>query len=244
MQFVADPGFLVALAVLLGVDIARGGQIGEHLIEVLRGLPFEARRLGFWPFLVLARASALARRLSAIGRRRIPLIVVRLRLDRLLARLDLGRVARDHADDAPAERALDQRRVHLVGQIALRKLREGAGKGSFRRHLRASFPTENATQRPVDIEALDQSGGGRNAQHRLGDESPGEGAAIVRRAAGASGRFGNEGLEADHVEGRDEPPERFGHRVDFLAKPRKQIALDVVPARFHSVERIVGHCCC
>src|SRR5271166_2971157 len=84
---------------------------------------------------------------------------------------------------------LDQRRVHLVGQIALRKLREGAGKGGFRRHLRASFPTENATQRLVDIEALDQSGGGRNAQHRLGDESPGEGAAIVRRAAGASGRF-------------------------------------------------------
>src|SRR5208337_1077819 len=110
-----------------------------------------------------ARASALARRLSAIGRRRILLFVVRLRLDRLLARLDLGGVARDHADDAPAERALDQRRVHLVGQIALGKLREGAGKGSFRRHLRASFPTENATQRLVDIEALDQSGGGRNS---------------------------------------------------------------------------------
>ena len=67
MQFVADPGFLVALAVRLGADIARGGQIGEHLIEVLRGLPFAPRRLGFWPFLVLARASALARRLSAIG---------------------------------------------------------------------------------------------------------------------------------------------------------------------------------
>src|SRR5208337_2157593 len=76
MQFVADPGFLVALAVLLGADIARGGQVGEHLIEVLRGLPFEAGRLGFWPFLVLARASALARRLSAIGRRRILLFVV------------------------------------------------------------------------------------------------------------------------------------------------------------------------
>ena len=27
---------------LLGADIARGGQIGEHLIEVLGGLPFEA----------------------------------------------------------------------------------------------------------------------------------------------------------------------------------------------------------
>jgi hypothetical protein len=77
----------------------------------------------------------------------------------------------------------------------------------------------------------------------LATKAFGEGAAIARRAAGASGRFGNEGLEADHVEGRDEPPERFGHRGDFLAKPRKQIALDMVPARFHSVERIVGHCC-
>ena len=72
--------------------------------------------------------------------------------------------------------------------------------------------------------------------------------ARTRRSLGgrpaASGRFGNEVLEADHVEGGDEPPERFGHRVDFLAKPRKQIALDVVPAPFHRVERIVGHCCC
>ena len=35
-------------------------------------------------------------------------------------RLDDGRVVQRHvhADDAPAERALDQRRVHLVGQIA------------------------------------------------------------------------------------------------------------------------------
>src|SRR5208337_628836 len=202
VQFVPGPGFFVALAVFLGADVAGGGQVGEHLAEVLRDLPLETRRLRLWPLFVLARASALTRRLSAIGWRRILLFVVRLRLDRLLARLDLGGVARDHADDAPAERALNQRRVHLAGQIALRKLREGAGKGSFRRHLRASFPTENATQRLVDIEALDQSGGGRNAQHRLGDESPGEGAAIVRRATGASGRFGNEGLEADHVNRR------------------------------------------
>ena len=70
--------------------------------------------------------------------------------------------------------------------------------------LARSFPTENATQRLVDIEALDQSGGGRNAQHRLGDESPGEGAAIVRRAAGLGAV--ERSLEADHVEGRDEPP--------------------------------------
>ena len=49
MQFVADPGFLVALAVFLGADIARGGQIGEHLIDGLRGLPFEPRPLEPYP---------------------------------------------------------------------------------------------------------------------------------------------------------------------------------------------------
>ena len=85
--------------------------------------------------------------------------------------------------------------------------------------------------------------GGWNAEHGLGDEGPGQGAAILGRAAGASRRIGNEGLEADHVENRDEPPEQFGHRLDFLAKPRKQRALDVAPAGFHGVERI-GHVYC
>ena len=222
MQLVADPGLLVALAVFLGADIAGFGQFGEHLVDVLRGLPLQTRRLGLWPLFVFARASALARRLSAVGRRIVLLVVGFFR--RLLARLDLGGVAGDHADDASAERALDQRRVHLVGQIALRELRKGARKRGFRGHLRASLPTEDAPQRLVDGEAFDQSGGGGNAQHCLGDEGPGEGAPILGRAAGAARRFGNEGFEADHVEGRDETPQRFGHRVDFLAQPRKQRA--------------------
>src|SRR5580692_12432073 len=110
MQFVAVPGFLVALAVFLAADIARGGQLGEHLTETLRGLPFESRRFGFGSVLILARASALARRRGAIRRRRIVVVVVRLLLGRLLARLDFGGVARDHADDAAAERTRDQRR--------------------------------------------------------------------------------------------------------------------------------------
>jgi hypothetical protein len=38
--------------------------------------------------------------------------------------------------------------------------------------------------------------------------------------------------------------ERFGDRVNFLAQPRKQRALDVVPARLHGVERIVCHARC
>src|SRR5208283_4840802 len=241
VQLVADPGLLVALAVFLGADVAGGGQFGEHLVDGLRGLPLEPRRLGLRPWLVLARASALARRLSGGGRRRIVLPVVGLFRRRLLARLDLGGVAGDHADDAPAERALDQRRVHLVRKIALRELRESARERGFRRHLRASLPTENVTQRLVDGETLDQGGGGGNAQHRLGDEGSGEGAPILGRAAGAARRLGNEGFEADHVQGRDEAPERLGHRIDFLAQPREKGTLDMAPAGFHGVERIVGH---
>src|SRR5271154_1291726 len=87
MQFVAVPGFLVALAVFLAADIARGGQLGEHLTEILRGLPFEPRRFGFGSVPILARASALARRRGAIRRRRIVVVFVRLLLGRLLPRL-------------------------------------------------------------------------------------------------------------------------------------------------------------
>src|SRR5208283_4408799 len=78
VQLVADPGLLVALAVCLGADVAGGGQFGEHLVDGLRGLPLEPRRLGLRPGLVRARASALARRLSGGGRRRIVLPVVGL----------------------------------------------------------------------------------------------------------------------------------------------------------------------
>ena len=226
MQLVADPGLLVALAVFLGADVAGGGQLGEHLVDGLRGLPLQPRRLGLWPLLVLARASALARRLSAIGRR-IVLLVVGLVRRRLLARLDLGGVSGDHADDAPAQRALDQRCVHFVGQIAMRELREGARERGFRGHLRASLPTEDTPQRLVDGEAFDQSGRGGNAQHRLGDEGPGEGAPILGRAAGAAWWIRNESFEADHIECRDETPERLGQRIDLLAQPRKQGALDM-----------------
>src|SRR5208283_1327030 len=205
MQLVADPRLLVALAVSLGADIAGGGEIGEHLSDVLRRLPFETRRLRFWPFLVLARASTLLLGLGAGGRRRRVVLVFLVFIDRLLARLDFGGVARDDANDAAADRAFDERRVHSVGQITLRELGKGVGKGGFGGNLRAPLPTNDPAQRLVDREALDERSRGGNAQHDLGDESPRQGAAILGRPAGGSRWFGNEGLEADHVENSDRP---------------------------------------
>ncbi len=45
VEFVPGPGLFVALAVFLAADVAGGGQVGEHLAEVLRDLPLE-RRVG------------------------------------------------------------------------------------------------------------------------------------------------------------------------------------------------------
>ena len=89
MEFVPGPGLFVALAVFLAADVAGGGQVGEHLAEVLHDLPLETRRLQLRPLFVLAWTSALAQRRGIIGRRQIVFAVVGLVLDRLLARFDL-----------------------------------------------------------------------------------------------------------------------------------------------------------
>src|ERR1019366_2858992 len=128
--------------------------------------------------------------------------------------------------------------MHPVGQIALRELHEGAGKRGLGRNLCASFPTTDAAQRFVGAKAIDESAGGGNAEHGLGDEGARQAASILGRPAGSSRRLGNEGLEADHIENGDEPPEQFGHRLDFLTHPRKQGGLDMIPTRPHGVERI------
>ena len=241
VELVAGPGLFVALAVFLAADVAGGGQVGEHLAEGLRDLPLDAGRLRLRPLLVLARASALARRRGVLGRRRIVLAVVRLVLDRLLARFDLRGVARDRPDDASAERALDQRGVDLVRQLALREFGERPGERGFGGDLRAAFPAEDAPQGLVDAEALDQGAGGGNAQDRLGHESSGEGATVLGRPARRPGRVGDEGFEADDVEGGDETTQRFGDWIDILPHRREQIPLDVAPAPLHRVERVVGH---
>ena len=241
VEFVPGPGLFVALAVFLAADVAGGGQVGEHLAEVLRDLPLETRRLRPRTLFALAWTSALARRRGIIGRRGIVFAVVGRVLDRLLARFDLGGVARDRPDDASPERTLDQRGVDLVWQRAAREFGERPGKRGFGRNLRASLPAEDATQGLVDVEALDQGAGGGNAQDRLGHESSGEGATVLGRPARPPGRLRNERFEADHVERGDETAQRFGDRIVVLAHPREQKALDVAPASLHRVERVVCH---
>ena len=80
---------------------------------------------------------ALARRLSASGGGGSSFFVVRLRLDRL-SRASISVASRAiRADDAPAERALDQRRVHLSGRSPCETPRR-RGKGQLPTALAAS----------------------------------------------------------------------------------------------------------
>jgi hypothetical protein len=75
--------------------------------------------------------------------------------------------------------------VHRGGQIAPSELREGAGKRDFR-HLRASLPIQDGrsdlstSRRSIRLVVW-------NAQHRPGDDGPGEGAAILGRPAAPRG---------------------------------------------------------
>ena len=106
------------------------------------------------------------------------LAVVGLHLNRLLTRFDLGGVARDRPDDAsPSARSISAAWI-LSGSSPCANSANAGKKGGLGRNLRASLPAEDATQGPVDGEALDQGAGGGNAEDRLGHESSGEGATV------------------------------------------------------------------
>src|SRR5271166_2451506 len=73
VEFVPGPGLFVALAVFLAAEVAGGGQVGEHLAEVVRDLPLETRRLRLSP----SKPSAAVRpcgdvRACAAGEDRMP----------------------------------------------------------------------------------------------------------------------------------------------------------------------------
>ncbi len=184
VEFVPGPGLFVALAVFLAADVAGGGQVGEHLAEVLRDLPLETRRLRLRPRFVLARTSALARRRGMIGSDGV-FAVVGLHLNRLLARFDLGGVARDRPDDASPERPLDQRRVDPCPAARPARIRRTPGKTWPRTELARVAPSRRMRRRGTcrrrrrSIRALVVG----TPRDRLGHESSGEGATVLGRPA-------------------------------------------------------------
>ena len=95
-----------------------------------------------------------------------------------------------------------------------------------------ALPAADAAQRFVDGQSLDHRRRGRQAQYRLGDKSPRQGAAILGLAAASVARRpGHVGRQPDRVEHDDQLLQGGGDRVEFLAQRGEQRALDVAPPR-------------
>ena len=201
------------------------------------GLPFQAGG-GFGAFLALFGAAALAGwcgRLCCCGRRggwrRAVAGTGLAGFGRLLARVDFGGIARNTTDDAVGEGAFDQGFMHLIGQFARGKFGKGAREGGFAGDVAGALPAADAAQRFVDGHSLDHRCRGRQPQYRLGDESPRQGAAILGLAAASVARWPRHvGLQPDRVEHDDQVLQGSGDRVEFLAQPGEQGALDVPPS--------------
>ena len=166
-----------------------------------------------------------------------------LRLDRLLARLDLGGVARDRPDDASRRAyARSAPRGSILSGSSPRansaKARENvASEGTCERRSQPRMRRRDLSTSRRSIRAL-VVGTPRTA---LATKAR---ARARRSSGGRPGPLGGSGTKASRpitssvVTTR---PERFGDRIDVLAHPREQKALDVAPASFHRVERVVRH---
>ena len=117
----------------------------------------------------------------------------------------------------------------------------GTRERGLARDLPALFPAANATEHLVGGEAVDQSDGARQAEHRFCYERSRQSAPILGFApAPTAWRWRYEGFQADRVEHMDQPLQRFGQRVEFLPHPGEQRRLDTVPPGDRAVMRF-GH---
>jgi hypothetical protein len=70
--------------------------------------------------------------------------------------------------------------MHLIRQFAGGKFGKGAREGGLAGYFAGALPAADAAQRFVDGQSLDHRRCGRQAQHRFGDKSQRQGAAILR----------------------------------------------------------------
>src|SRR6516164_1477020 len=223
MQLVADPRTGEALGVALEADIARGRQFGAHFGDGLGALAFQpGGRLGGRGF-TLARAPAA--RLGCRWRR-----LVRWPALWLLARLDLGGIARQMAEEVLSQAMTDQLLMHPLGQGLIGELPKYTRELGFARKLVAALPAADAAERAVGLQTLDQRDSGWDVEHRLADKGTRDGRTIFRRAARPAVWCGHIGFQTERVENDDQLLELGRERVNLLGDLREQPALPSDPA--------------
>ena len=208
VQLVADPGGLVALAVLLRADIAGGRQVVQHRRQVHGRLPFETCQ-DLWPFFALLRPPALA-----LGRRGRLLL-----RGRLLTGLDGRRVAREVAHQPVVVRLPDQRFVHALGQLRVGELGKGAREDRLARHLELPLPAAEPAQGHIGGQPVQQCARRRQVVDRLGHEGPRHRRAVLGRPPRRPEVPGNQALDTDDLQGLHQLLLFFGQWTQRLLQP-------------------------
>ena len=240
VEFVSGPTRLVALAVLLGSDIAHGGKLCQHGVEVLRDLPLQAG--GFLRPLFALFGRPLGRGGSAGGGGSAFLAGFSR------ASISVASRATQPTIRAPMLRAISAACMRSASSVTANSSKlvpakaGGTRERGLARDLPALFPATYTTKHAIRGEAVDQCDGGRQAEHGFCHERPRQGTPIFRLAATpAAWRRRHEGLQADRIEHMDQPFQRFGKRVEFLPHPGEQSRLDTVPPGDRAVMRFRHH---
>ena len=212
MQLVAAPECLIALGASLDADIRGAWQIVEHLRQGHPQLALQAaRRLG--PLLALARTTAPSFRGGRWLRRWF------------LASFNRRRIARHVTDQVIPQGLVDQRLVQAARQGAVSEGSEGTRERRLAGDLLGPAPATQATQRGVDGQTLNEPPGGRDGEHRLGDEGACQRRTVLLRAPRQATQARQELFHLHEAEHRDEQLVALSQRAEFFFECREQLSL-------------------
>ena len=153
--------------------VARARQLPQHLLQrqAPGTLPLQAPHLLHRPRFLAP--FAIPRLRSRGGRLRLGL--------RLFGRFKRRRIPADVADQTLPLGPLDQRCVHPLRPLALRKFGERARAYALVRHPRRRLPTAQPPQHNVGPQAVQQRPRRRQIEHRLGHAGARDRGAVMRR---------------------------------------------------------------
>ena len=217
----------MAFGVAFRADVACRGKICLHLSERLASLALEPPRL-------LGRNDTAFAWPTALALRRIFRF---LAPRRLLAGRNRCRITRDMPDKLILERSCDQGCVHALGQATAGEPGKRARERRLAGDSGGALPTAQPAQRGVDVQPFDQHVGGRQIEHRFGDERPGERVAVTGRTPRLAVAHRKVALDAHHFQHRDQPLVIIRERSDLRLQPRKKMRLNVPPTRCYLLDQ-------
>ena len=120
---------------------------------------------------------------------------------------------------------VDERLVQTARQGAVSEGAEGTREGCLAGDLPGPAPTTQATQRGVDGQAFNERPGGRDGEHRLGDEGPRQRCTVLLRTPRQATQARQELFHLHEAEHRDEQLVALSQGAKFFFECREQFSL-------------------